>query len=196
MGAAKARFPNRLTLKNNIMNVRSFILSGCLAALTLGAGNQLMAQGRGGPPDPAEMKQRRLDLAHEQLEITNKEDWKAIEPLIGKVIDAQMDLFRGGGAGMFGRGGGRRAGGDNANANGDQPRPQRRNFFGEPSPAMTALRDAIEAKAPTAELKTKLAAVRAENKDREAKLEAAQEELRGVLSMRQEAIAVSNGLLR
>jgi hypothetical protein len=62
--------------------------------------------------------------------------------------------------------------------------------------ASTALRDAIEAKAPAAELKTKLAAVRAETKAKEAKLDAAQEELRGVLTARQEAIAVANGLLK
>jgi len=45
-------------------------------------------------------------------------------------------------------------------------------------------------------LKTKLAAVREETKEKEAKLAAAQEELRGVLTSRQEAIAVVNGLLK
>jgi hypothetical protein len=170
---------------------RSLILGG-VAALTLLTSHQLMAQGRGGPPDPAEIKQRRLEAAQEQMEITNKEDWKAIEPLIGKVIDAQMDVMRAG-AGMFGRGG-RRGGGEGANNGAD--RPPRRNFFGEPSASMTALRDAIDSKASTADLKAKLAAVRAETKAREDKLEAARKDLRDVLTVRQEAIAVSMGLLQ
>ena len=69
-------------------------------------------------------------------------------------------------------------------------------MFGEPSATVTALRKAIDDKAPAAEIKTKLAAVRAETKAKEAKLDAAQEELRGVLTSRQEAIAVANGLLK
>jgi hypothetical protein len=190
------------------MNVlkKSMILGGCVAVLTLGAGNQLMAQGGGGGGrgnfDPAQFKQMRVDRAHEQLEITNDVEWKAIEPLVGKVIDAEGDVMRMRVGGMFGggRGGQRRnRGGDDANNNnGDQPQRQRQrnNPFGEPSPAVTALQKAIEDKAPAAELKSALAAVRAETKDKEAKLEAAQEELKAVLSSRQEAIAVSNGLLK
>jgi hypothetical protein len=45
-------------------------------------------------------------------------------------------------------------------------------------------------------LKAKIAAVRADIKAKEAKLDAAQEELRGVLTTRQEAIAEANGLLK
>jgi hypothetical protein len=178
------------------MNIfkKSIILGCCVAALTLAAGNHLMAQGRNF--DPAQFRQDRIDRAHDQLEITNDEDWKAIAPLVGKVIDAERDVFAMRAGGMFGGGRGNRRGGDNANANGDQPRPRRNNFFGEPSAAATALKDAIDAKAPTAELKAKLAAVRAETKDKEAKLDAAQEDLRGVLTTRQEAIAVSAGLLK
>jgi DNA-binding FrmR family transcriptional regulator len=59
-----------------------------------------------------------------------------------------------------------------------------------------ALQKAIDDKAPSAEIKTKLAAVRAEFKDRQAKLLAAQEELRSILTPRQEAIATVNGLLQ
>jgi hypothetical protein len=98
--------------------------------------------------------------------------------------------------GMFGRG--PRRGGENnaANSQSDQQRPRRNNSFGEPSAAVTALQKAIDDKAPVADLKAKLAAVRAETKDKEARLEAAQEELRSYLTPRQEAIAVSNGLLK
>jgi hypothetical protein len=153
-----------------------------------------MAQGR----DPAQFRQDFLDRAHEQLEVTNNEEWKAIEPLVSKLMDAQRDVMGMRMGGMMGGRGGRRGGGDGNNTNGgtDQQRPRRPNFFGEPSAAVTALRKAIDDKVPAAELKAKLAAVRAETKDKEAKLEAAQEELRGVLTARQEAIAVANGLLK
>jgi hypothetical protein len=180
------------------MNVlkKSILLGGCVAALTLCAGNHLMAQGR----DPAQFRQDFLDRTHDQLEVTNNEEWKAIEPLVNKVMDAQRDVMgmrMGGMGGMFGGRGGRRGGeNNNANGGGDQQRPRRPNFFGEPSATVTALRKAIDDKAPAAEIKTKLAAVRAETKAKEARLDAAQEELRSVLTARQEAIAVANGLLK
>lgn len=178
------------------MNVlkKSILLGGCVAALTLCAGNHLMAQGR----DPAQFRQDFLDRTHDQLEITNDVEWKAIEPLVSKVMDAQRDVMGMRMGGMFGGGRGGRRGGENNNANGggDQQRPRRNNMFGEPSATVTALRKAIDDKAPAAEIKTKLAAVRAETKAKEAKLDAAQEELRGVLTSRQEAIAVANGLLK
>jgi hypothetical protein len=183
------------------MNVlkKSIILGGCVAALSLAAGNNLMAQGRGNF-DPAQFKQMRIDRAHEQLEITNDVEWKAIEPLVSKVVDAEGEVMRARAGGMFGGGGGRnrrnRGGDEGTNSNSDQPRRQRQSPFGEPSEAVAALQKAIEDKAPTADVKAKLAAVRAETKEKEAKLDAAQEELRGVLTSRQEAIAVVNGLLK
>jgi hypothetical protein len=182
------------------MNVlkKSIILCGCVAAFTLGAGTNVMAQGRNF--DPAQMKQDRIDRTRDQLEIKDDTDWKAIEPLVGKVIDAQMEVMAMRVGGMFGRGGRTRRNADSTNSTStstsDQARQRRGGPFGEPSPSVTALRDAIEAKAPAAELKTKLDAVRAERKEKEAKLDAAEEELKGVLTARQEAIAVANGLLK
>jgi hypothetical protein len=175
------------------MNVlkRSIILGGCVAALTLGINNHAMAQGRF---DPEQMRQNMIDRAQDQLEITNDDDWKAIEPLVAKVFDARRDVMAMQFGGMFGRGGPRRGGDDNNN-NGDNPRP-RRNPFGEPSASITALRAAIDNKAADADLKAKMAAVRAETKEKQAKLDAAMEDLRGVLTVRQEAIAVSVGLLK
>jgi hypothetical protein len=184
------------------MNVlkKSILLGGCVAALTLGAGNHLMAQGRGNF-DPAQFKQERIDRTRDQLEIKDDTEWKAIEPMVSKVMDAQMDAMAmrmGGGFG--GRGGRSRRATEGTNSasstNSTSDQPRRRGPFGEPSASVTALREAIDAKAPAAELKTKLEAVRAERKDKEAKLDAAEEELKGVLTARQEAIAVANGLLK
>ena len=60
---------------------------------------------------------------------------------------------------------------------------------------MTALQKAIDDKAPAAEIKAKLKIVQDEAKANQAKLAAAQEELRSVLTPRQEAIATLRGLL-
>jgi hypothetical protein len=153
-----------------------------------------MAQGRGNF-DPAAMKQNMMDRLRDQMEIKDDQEWQAIEPKLGKVWDARRDVMA---MGFRGFGGGRRrnnGGGDNGGNGGDNQRP-RRSPFGEPSAAMEELQKAIEAKAPTAEIKTKLAAVRAELKDKQAKLVAAQEELRGILTPRQEAIATVNGMLQ
>jgi hypothetical protein len=57
------------------------------------------------------------------------------------------------------------------------------------------LQKAIDAKAPGDEIKTKLAAYRTARKQKEATLETARQDLKKVLSVRQEAVAVMMGLL-
>ena len=69
-------------------------------------------------------------------------------------------------------------------------------FGRDASPEFEALRQALENKASSAELKTKLGQLRDARKKREADLEKAQEDLRQILSVRQEAIAVTLGLLK
>ena len=48
----------------------------------------------GGPRnwDPAQMQQRILDGTKERLEITDEAEWKALLPLVQKVMDAQRSL--------------------------------------------------------------------------------------------------------
>jgi Spy/CpxP family protein refolding chaperone len=182
------------------MNIlkKALIAGGCAVILTLGT-NSLMAQGRGGPPDPAAMKQRAMDNLREALEIKDDAEWNAIQPKLGKVYDASREVMSSRMRGFFGRGGQRRNnGGANAddNANNGGQRRNRGGFFGEPSSAVTALQKAVDDKAPTAEIKAKLKAVQDEGKDKLAKLTAAQEDLRAVLTPRQEAIATLNGMLQ
>jgi hypothetical protein len=69
-------------------------------------------------------------------------------------------------------------------------------FGREANPELEALRKAIESNAPASEIKSKLAALRAARKAKEAELEKAQEDLRQILSARQEAVAVTLGLLK
>lgn len=69
-------------------------------------------------------------------------------------------------------------------------------FGRETNPELDALRKAIENDASAAEIKSKLADLRTARKKKETELEKAQDELRKSLSVRQEAVAVTLGLLK
>ena len=167
---------------------------GCIALFGLSAGTA-SAQRGGGNFDPAQFRQMRMDAYKEQLEVTDDGEWKVLEAAIGKVMDSQQDVFTGMARGMMG---GRRRGGNNGDQGGNAGgnRPPRNPFGGTPDPDSEALQAAIEAKAPAAELKTKMEKVRSAAKAKEAKLAAAQEDMTKLLSARQEAIAITIGLVK
>jgi len=178
---------------------------GAGAALCLGTNNLLAQnnnsnnnnngrQGRRGPPTPEqiqEFQQRRMDRYKEALEITDDTEWKAIQPLIQKVSDARMAMAAYAG---FGRGGmfGRNRGGDNGGGQGGRP-----SFggFGASNADVDALQKAIDSKATNSEMKAAIAKFQAARKAKMADLEKAQDDLRKVLTVRQEAIATNEGLL-
>jgi hypothetical protein len=173
--------------------IKSLAPAGIAAVLLFGTSN-LSAQdqpgGRGrGNFDPEQMRQRMMERYREVLEVKGDDEWKVIQPRIEKVVEARTAL--GGGGGRFF---GRPRGGNDGQAGGD--RRGGRGGFGEPSPEAESLQTAIDAKASPDELKAKLAKLREANKQREAKLTQAQEDLRKVLSVRQEASAVLMGLLK
>jgi hypothetical protein len=177
------------------------LLAGAALTLCLGTG-RLMAQDQqppqrrgGGNFDPEQARQRMMERYKEQLEVKDDAEWKLISERIEKVTAARREVGFGGG-GAFGRGGRGGPGGPGGGPGGDQAAAGRRAFGGEPSPEAEALRKAIEAKAPAEELKAKLAKLREARKVKEANLEAAQDDLRKVLSVRQEAAAVLAGLLK
>jgi len=86
--------------------------------------------------------------------------------------------------------------GGNNNQNGQGGRGNRQGRMGGANnPELDALQAAITDKAPDAEVKARLERLREVRKDNEAKLTKAQEDLRAVLSVRQEAVAVVYGLL-
>jgi len=162
-------------------------LASVAAALSLGSGN-LTAQERPGRGnfDPEQMRQRMMERYRERLEVKSDEEWKAIQPLVQKVSDARREAAVGGFAALGGgRGGGGGGGGGGRGA-----------FGPEPSPEADALQKAIESNASADEVKSKLAKLREARKQKEANLEKAQEDLRKVLSVRQEASAVLLGLLK
>jgi hypothetical protein len=175
------------------------IITAAAAVLNMGTFSGLAQErsdrdrGRGGF-DPAQMRERMMERYKELLEIKDDTEWKAIQPLIQKVMDARMQSLSGMGRGMFPRGG---RPGDNNNGEGDRDRggDRGRSFFGTPSPEAEALQKAIDAKASNSEMKAAIAKYHESRKAKQAELEKAQNDLRTVLSVRQEGIATMNGLL-
>lgn len=145
-------------------------------------------RGPRGDFNPQEMQARMLNMLRERLEITDDEEWKVISERVAKVSEMRRSAGgMGGPGGMMGfRGGPPGGGGDRG------PGPGR---GGSGNPELSALQFAIRDKLPEAEIKSRLERVRESRRDQEAKLAKAQEELRAVLSVRQEAIAVMFGLL-
>lgn len=162
-----------------------------LSANTATAQDNAGRQRGGGNFDPAQMRQRMMERYKEMLEIANDDEWKAIEPLVTKVNEARMQSLQGMGRGFFGR----PRGGDNNQGDRQERRGGPGGMFGQPDPTSEALDKAIQAKAPKAELKAALTKYQEARKAKEAQLKEAQENLRKVLTARQEAIATLNGLL-
>ena len=171
---------------------------GAAAALMLGAGAVSAQNDNGGGGggfgrgnfDPAQFQQRMMDNIRDQLGFTNDADWNAVQPRIQKVMDARRDVGFGPGMGrMFrGRGGNGGPGGGFGGGRGG--------FGPQPSPEAEALQKAIDDNAPAAQIKAALAKYQASQKDKQAKLAKAQEDLRAVLTVKQEAQATLLGLLQ
>jgi hypothetical protein len=127
-----------------------------------------------------------MGYLREQFAVTDDAEWTLIAARITAVSDIRRAA--GGGRGGFGGGGpGGPGGGNNGGGN--------RGGRATGNPDVDALRQAITDNLPDAEIKSRLARVRDTRKDNEVKLAKAQEELRAVLTVRQEAIAVMAGLL-
>jgi hypothetical protein len=200
---------NHQPIEDSMKNIKKMLVAaGCAAALCLSSGN-VMAQrgGGGGNFDPAQMRQNRLDRIREQIDVKDDSEWKVLETSIGKVMDAQQEAMQGRFGGMGGGRGNRQRGGAAGGAGGTattaadpaaagQGGNQARRGGPTPSPEMEDLQKAIEAKAPADEIKAKLQKVRDVSKAKEAKLETAREDLKKLVTARQEAILVVNGILQ
>ncbi len=178
--------------KSNLL----ILLAGGLIALLLSAGKLAAQQGPGMVAvDPQQMQQqmqqRMNEFFREQLGVTNDAEWKIIETRLTKVTQLRMEMLLGGGGlgafrGMMGRG--NRQGGPPGGGRGFAG-------FGQPSPEAEALQKAIEAHAPASELKARLEKFREARKKKQAALTAAQDDLRAVLTLEQEAVLVSMSIL-
>jgi hypothetical protein len=175
------------------------LLAGCIAALGLGTGSVMAQGGRGGNFDPAAMRERYVSRVVDQMNITDDGEKKAISDAVGKVIDARMEVGRGGfgGGGRRNRGGGNGTSTDTSTTDQNNNNNRNRGGFGAPSAEQDDLQKALDDKSTTSEeIKGKLAKLRDANAAKQAKLESTQADLRKLLTARQEAVAVLNGLLK
>ena len=134
-------------------------------------------RGQRGQWDRSQIMERIMDRYRENLGFSVAE-WKVVQPKVQAVMDNRIS----GASGMMSMFGGSRRGrgGDSSS---------------EKTPT-SELRDLLEKEKPAkGEIKAKLAAYRADRKAREAKLKKAQEDLRQLLTIKQEAQAVLAGLL-
>jgi hypothetical protein len=141
---------------------------------------------------PQDMQARMLTSLRERFEVTDDEEWKVISDRLGKVVELRRSTTTGG-FGGFGGFTGRGPQGGNSNDSNRGSRGSRGTTGGNTE--ITALSAAVRDKLPDAEIKSRLERVRETRKENEAKLSKAQEDLRAVLSVRQEAVAVVFGLL-
>ncbi len=176
--------------------------------------------------NPEQMRERMLERLRESFDVKDDAEWKLISERIAKVMDARRAtggmggpgfggpgmggsvFFGGGPGGPGGFAGGRPPRGDDMDAPEGNRQPGERvlrgpggpggpgGFSRQADPEAEALQKSLEAKAPTEEIKAKLARLRDARRAKEAQLDKAQEELRQILTVRQEAVAVAAGLLK
>jgi hypothetical protein len=136
--------------------------------------------GRGGDRggfDRSQIMERIMDRYRENLGFSVAE-WKVVQPKVQAVMDNRIS----GASGMMSMFGGSRRG--RGGSSSDEKTPS------------SELRDLLEKENPAkSDIKAKLAAYRTERKASEAKLKKAQEGLRQLLTIKQEARAVLAGLL-
>ncbi len=194
------------------------VVAGVLALL--GAGLCMAQPPQGGPGgpggfggqfDPTQMRQRMMDNWKQQLG-ADDDAWKVIEPRLTKVMELNRQTMMGGRGmfGMFGPRGMRTQRGDRGGQGASQGqgpgasqgnRPPR--FPGDENREPTAVEKAQETLSATLEsesaspdiIKEQLTALRAARVKAQQELAAAQQDLRQILTLRQEAVLVLSGML-
>jgi hypothetical protein len=185
------------------------LMVGGLSLAQQGGGNQGGGRrtGQGGGPgggpggnfDPAQMRQRMMEGLKTRLG-ADDESWKVLEPRLMKVMELNRQANAGGRGmmGMFGRGRGG-PGGPGGDQGGPQGDRRGRGPQGEQTAlekAMTQLRTTLENQSATPEeIKTQLTAVRQAREKAKQERDVAQQDLKKILTVRQEAVLVEMGQL-
>jgi len=170
------------------------------AAYGMIAAAQDPANNNGGPqgqrPNFDEIRQRMTEQLKSTLKVSD-EEWALVQPLIEKIFTKQREAggrFGGFGFGPPPGGGQQPSNGAPQQSGGSQGGPPP--FARNESPERQALREALEKDSTSAdELKAKLTAVREQRQKAAAELAAAREDLRKLLTVRQEATLVAVGIL-
>lgn len=176
--------------------MKHFSILAVAASLALLAPVTTYAQdpngGRGGF-NYEEFRKRMNDRMKEALKATD-EEWTVLQPMIEKVSDKSREVR---GSRSFGGPGGppgSSSGGDRSRSGSSSS--SRYSGSSSSTPEATALRETLEKEsASPSEIKARLEAVRAQRKRSQMELDAAREDLRKVLTVRQEAVLVAYGLL-
>lgn len=162
--------------------------------------NSAVAQERQrGNFNPEEMRARMAERMRELLEVKNEDEWKLISARLEKVREARdkVRAFGGDFRLMFSREGGDQGGDRNRGPGGPGGVRGPGGFGGgAPNPDVEAFSKAVQNKAPTDELKQRMARVRDARKAAEADYDKVSEELRQLLTVRQEAVLVALGTLK
>jgi len=144
-----------------------------------------------GNMDPQQLQQmiqqRMTDAIRGQLAVTDDSEWNIIEGRLSKVIELKTDTMfsgLGGFRGMMGGRGGGQMGGRGGLLN-----------LAQSSPESDALQSAIDSNLPADQLKSALDKFYEARKQKQAALTSAQDQLRQVLTQRQEAILALMGML-
>jgi hypothetical protein len=171
-----------------------------------GQGGGRRGGGQGGPGgnfDPVQMRQRMAERMKEMLG-ADDQAWKVMEPRLMKVMELNRQANAGGRGmfGMMGRGG-RGGPGGPGGPGGDQGDPQANRRGRGPQGEQTALEKAMaqlrttleNQSASPEEIKTQLTAVRSAREKARQELAVAQQDLKKILTLRQEATLVEMGML-
>ncbi len=131
-------------------------------------------------PSPADNQVRTLERLREKLVVPDDTEWALIAERVSKIEEIRRTLWT-----------------SAANLRGAAPGGEKGKRTGASStnPERDALREAVSDNLPDAEIKSRLARAHDIHRQNEAKLAKAQAELRAILSIRQEAVAVMAGLL-
>lgn len=170
----------------------------------LNARAQAGGGGWGGNMDPQQVQQmiqqRLMDSYRQQLVVTNDAEWKVVEERLTKVVRLRAEISRNSSSmgmlnGMGRMGGMGRTGGLGRNAGGTGGGLGALLGAGEPDRNAVSLQTAVDSNAPAAQIREGMNRLREGRKQKQAELAKAQEELRSLLTTRQEAILVLGGML-
>ena len=183
-------------------NLKSLLSLMTLALAFAVSGQQAAAQGGfpggGGPGggggfrnlmgDPTQRAQMQVNSLRDSLEVTNDAEWNVISPRLLKVVQLKSDRIHG----RIGR----MAAPMMAMMGGARSRWAPPRFLGlQPDPSADALQQALDGHRHAAQVKAALARFREVKKQKQVELAKAQDALKEVLSVRQEAALALAGYL-
>lgn len=176
------------------MKLGVLTILACFACASVQAQQEQRNRFDRGQFDRNQFMDRFLERLRENLG-ASVEEWSVLKPMIAKIAEKQSAMRRSAGRGVFGAFGGGR-GGRGVDNDGDRRGRDGRRSRGDDDSGSNAdsLRQAVES-GDADKIQKELASYRAAQKKRAEELKKAREELRQVVTLKQEATLVLWGLL-